>query len=127
MSDSKMGGIVTLGAIFLVASAYSSKTPQPPEICHVPQLDGSVMDVQVSTIPCDQLVRDAQAAMNAARQIVIPERLTIQAPADASPAAAAAPIGEISQEEEQKFNTPYEPGQNAVIETPPKVKDETQQ
>jgi hypothetical protein len=95
-------GLVILGSLV----QPDEHAPPPPQMCQVPQLDGTTIPVEVTSIPCDQMVVRALAAIEEAKSLPskLPESVTIEVtpPATASqpePAITATPeqLREIGQ------------------------------
>ncbi len=109
-------GLVVLGSLV----QPDEHAPPPPPICQVPQQDGTTIPVEVTTMPCDQMVARALAAIEEARSLPskLPESVTIEVtpPADtpkpeAATTATPEQLREIGQplKEAPEDDTPDQP------------------
>lgn len=92
--------------VSVLASAFlpNAPPPPPPEICKVPQFDGTYAEVSVQEIPCDEIVKDALAELNKAKAIEIPDEVrVIDVPDSTEPIIEVRPL---TPSEEENFFTP---------------------
>jgi hypothetical protein len=89
-------GLVILGSLV----QPDEHAPPPPPICQVPQLNGTTIPVEVTAIPCDQMVARAISAIEEAKSLPskLPESVTIEV---TPPATASKPEAAITATPEQ--------------------------